>query len=150
MNENLKAAGKFKRIAIIHFSVFLILTIVLIPLFAFLFDNYWLLFGLIFSFVAPIFKAENLKKVFVFLTVAVIIYWYNVGFIFSDKITFYWFSFIFGYINQSFIEGFEGLAGKIISNQASEMTSQIVDGIKSKEKFINDNKNGSNTTASAN
>lgn len=139
MNDNLKIAGKFKRISVIHFSTFLISTIVLIPLFAFLFDNYWLLFGFIFSFVAPIFKAENLKKVFVFLTVAVIIYWFSVGFHFSDKITFYWFSFMFGYINQSFIEGFDNLSQKIIRDQASEMTSQIISGIKYKKKLMDEN-----------
>lgn len=141
MNENLKASRKFKRISVIHFSIFLIATLVLIPLFAFTFNNYWLLLGFVFSFAAPIFKAENLKRVFVFLTVGVIIYWLSIGFHFSDNITFYWFSFIFGYVNQSFIEGFENLAKKIIRDQASEITSQIFSGIKYNNNLMDSNNN---------
>lgn len=57
--------------------------------------------------------------------VEVIVYWYIAGFQFSDKITFYWFSTIFGYIFQAFVQGFEGLDVKIIENEVSGMTSEV-------------------------
>ena len=63
MNEDLAAAAKFRRIATIIFIVFFSLTLILIPAFAFLFHNYWLLFGIAFSFLGYIVKNESQKKV---------------------------------------------------------------------------------------
>ena len=143
MNEDLKAAGKFNRISLILFSVFFIVTISLIPFFAYRFSNYWLLFGIIFSFFPHIFKSLKLTKIFFLLTIAEIIYWFNVGFNFSDEITFFWVSFMFGYLTQAISKGFNDLADKIISNKTSEMTSemssQIINGIKFREKLMGEN-----------
>ena len=95
MNEDLAAEAKFNRIATIIFIVFFILTIVLIPASAFLFDNYWLLFGIAFSFLGYVVKNLKPEKIFFVITIAIIIYWFKVGFHFSDPITFFWFSFLF-------------------------------------------------------
>ena len=94
MNEDLAAAAKFRHIASIIFIVFFSLTLILIPAFAFLFDNYWLLFGIAFSFLGYIVKNLKPEKIFFVITIAIIIYWFKVGFHFSDPITFFWLSFL--------------------------------------------------------
>lgn len=141
MNEDLAAAGKFKRIATIIFIVFFILTIILTPTFAFLFDNYWLLFGIAFSFFGYVVKNLKPEKIFFVITIAIIIYWFKAGFHFSDPITFFWFSFLFGGIFKAFVIGYDDLARKIIDTMASDMTSQIISGIKYRQKTMEENKN---------
>lgn len=132
MNEDLAAAAKFRRIATIIFIVFFSLTLILIPTFAFLFDNYWLLFGIAFSFLGYIVKNLKPEKIFFVITIAIIIYWFNSGFHFPDPITFFWFSFLFGSIFKAFIIGYDDLANQIIEMKASDMTSQIISGIRHK------------------
>ena len=139
MNEDLAAAAKFKRIATIIFIVFFILTIILIPTFAFLFDNYWLLFGIAFSFLGYVVKNLKPEKIFFVITIAIIIYWFKVGFHFSDPITFFWFSFLFGGIFKAFVIGYDNFAKKIIDMKASDMTSQIISGIKYRQKTMGEN-----------
>lgn len=137
MNEDLAAAAKFKRIATIIFAVYFILTLVLIPVFAYLFDNYWLLFGIAFSFLGYIVKDLKPEKIFFLLTIAIIIYWFKVGFHFSDPITFFWFSFLFGGIFKAFVIGYNDLAKEIIDLKASDITAQIMSGIR--QKAMRDN-----------
>jgi hypothetical protein len=119
--------------------VFFILTIILTPLFAFLFDNYWLLFGIAFSFLGYITKNLKPEKIFFVLTIAIIIYWFKVGFRFYDPITFFWFSFLFGGIFRAFVMGYDDLAKKITDTMASDMTAQIISGIKSRQSRMSDN-----------
>lgn len=138
MNEDLAAAAKFKRIATIIFIIFFILTIILIPTFTFLFDNYWLLFGIAFSFLGYIVKDLKPEKIFFIVTIAIIIYWFKSGFRFSDPVTFFWFSFLFGSIFKAFVIGYNDLAKKIIDMKASDMTSEIISGIR--RKAMRDNK----------
>lgn len=140
MNEDLAAAAKFKRIATIIFIVFFILTIILIPAFAFLFNNYWILFGIAFSFLGYVVKNLKPEKIFFVITIAIIIYWFKAGFHFSDPITFFWFSFLFGSIFKAFVIGYDELAQKIIDMKASDMTSQIISGIKYRQKAMGENK----------
>lgn len=140
MNEDLLAAAKFKRIATIIFIVFFILTIILIPTFAFLFDNYWLLFGIAFSFLGYIVKDLKPEKIFFVITIAIIIYWIKSGFHFTDPITFFWFSFLFGSIFKAFAIGYDNVAKKITDTMASDMTTQIISGIKSRQNRMGDNK----------
>lgn len=129
MNE-VEASAKFKRIANIIFLLFLILTLILPPTFAFLFDNYWLLFGIAFSLIGYHAKNRNLKpeKIFFLVTIAIVIYWFNVGFRFSDLITFFWFSYLFGNIFRAFVISYEDLSAKIADTYASNLTSQFMDG----------------------
>ena len=129
MNDSLNTSRKFKRISVIIFFIFLILTIILVPVFAYLFNDYWLLFGILFAIFIPKFR-----KLFVLISVSVIIYWIIAGFQFSDKFTFFWFSSIFGLIFQSYSQSYDDLASKIIQNEASEITSNILNGIKWKNK----------------
>lgn len=138
MNEDLAAAAKFKRIATIIFIVFVILTVILIPTFSFFFDNYWLLFGIGFSLLGYIVKDLKPEKIFFVTTIGIIIYWFNTGFHFSDPVTFFWFSFLFGSIFKAFVIGYDNLADKIISEKASDMTSEIISGIR--HKAMRDNK----------
>jgi len=140
MNEDLLAAAKFKRIATIIFIVFFIITIILIPTFAFLFDNYWLLFGIAFSFLGYIVKDLKPEKIFFVITIAIIIYWFKSSFHFSDPITFFWFSFLFGSIFKAFAIGYDNVAKKITDTMASDMTTQIISGIKSRQNRMGDNK----------
>jgi len=140
MNEDLAAAAKFKRIATIIFIVFFILTIILTPLFAFLFDNYWLLFGIAFSFLGYIVKNLKPEKIFFVITIAVIVYWFKAGFHFSDPLTFFWFSFLFGSIFKAFVMGYDDLSKKITDTMASDMTAQIISGIKSRQNVMGENK----------
>ncbi|MEO6136410.1 MAG: hypothetical protein ABIP35_14725 [Ginsengibacter sp.] len=140
MNEDLAAAAKFKRIATIIFIVFFSLTLILIPAFAFLFDNYWLLFGIAFSFLGYVVKNLKPEKIFFVITIAIIIYWFKVGFHFSDPITFFWFSFLFGGIFKAIVIGYDDLAKKIIDMKASDMTSQIISGIKYRQKTMGEDK----------
>ena len=139
MNEDLAAAAKFKRIATIIFIVFFILTIILIPTFAFLFDNYWHLLGIAFSFLGYVVKNLKPEKIFFVITIAIIIYWFKVGFHFSDPITFFWFSFLFGSIFKAFVIGYDDLAKTTIDMMASDMTSQIISGIKYRQKTMGEN-----------
>lgn len=138
MNEDLSAAAKFKRTVTIIFIVFFILTIILVPTFAFLFDNYWLLFGLAFSFLGYIVKDLKPEKVFFVITIAIIIYWFKSGFHFSDPVTFFWFSFLFGNIFKAIIIRYDDLSNKIIDSNVSDISSQIMSGIKQKRDSAND------------
>jgi len=135
MNDSLKAARKFKHKSHIIFSIFLILTFVLVPMFAYLFNNYWLLFGIVFA----IFISKLTKLLLVF-TVGVAIYWYITGFQFSDEISFFWFSTIFGYIFQLFVQVFDELSVKIIENEVAGMNSSIKDQIQSRNKRMDNDK----------
>ena len=75
MNEDLQKAGKFKRISTAIFGVFLILTIILPFIASYIFNNYWLLFGIIFSYLGYAFYNTKFMKAFFILTIAIIIYW---------------------------------------------------------------------------
>lgn len=140
MNEDLAAAAKFHRIATIIFIVFFILTIILIPASAFFFDNYWLLFGIAFSFLGYVVKNLKPEKIFFVITIAIIVYWVKVGFHFSDTITFFWFSYLFGSIFKAFVIGYNDLGKKITDKMASDMTAEIISGIKSRQNLISDKK----------
>lgn len=139
MNEDLKTAGKFKRISLIIFGIYFILTIILVPLFSYLFDNYWLLFGIIFSYLGTIVKNAKIGKVFLVITILVIIFWFEAGFDFSDKVTFFWFSFLFGSICQSFRKVYDELAQHIIDREVDDINSIIKRGVEMKRKQKTDN-----------
>jgi hypothetical protein len=129
MNDSLNAARKFKQTSLIIFSIFFLLTFVLVSMFAYLFNNYWLLFGIVFAI-----YISKLTKLLLLFTVGVVIHWYTAGFHFSDETTFFWFSTIFGFIFQAFVQGFDELSTKVIDNEASEMTSSIIDQIQRRNK----------------
>lgn len=135
MNDSLKAARKFKHRSVLIFSIFFILTLVLVPMFAYLFNNYWLLFGIVFAIFI-----SKLTKLFLVFTVGVVIYWFIAGFQFSDTVTFFWFSTIFGYIFQLFVQGFAELSEKIIENEVAEMNSSIKEQIQRRYKRMDNDK----------
>ena len=135
MNDSLKAARKFKHKSVLIFSIFIILIFVLVPMFAYLFNNHWLLFGIVFAIFI-----SKLPKLFLVFTVGVIIYWFSAGFQFTDTITFYWFSTLFGYVFQLFVQVFDELSVKIIENEVSEMTSGVKDQIQRRNKMMDEDK----------
>ena len=139
MNKDLEAARRLKYSTSIIYIVFFTLTIILIPIFSFLFDNYWLLFGIVFSFLGTIVKNAKIGKVFLLITIAIIIYWIEAGFDFSDQVTFYWFSFLFGSTCQTFVNSNNDLADRIIDMKSSEITSEIISSIKLRQKFMHKN-----------
>lgn len=141
MNEDLQAVAKFKRTATILFIIFFSITLILIPLFAILFKNYWLLFGIIFSFVGYRTKNTTLQTLFLIVTIAIIIYWFKLGFRFSDQVTFFWLSFVFGYIFKGLINANDSLADKIIDMKVSEINSEIIRGVEERQKIIGGNTN---------
>lgn len=128
MNKDIKASMRFKTIANNFLFAFVILTLTLPPLFSYLFDNYWLLFGIIFSLLGYIVKDLKPEKFFFLVTVAIVIYWFNVGFHFTDLVTFFWLSYLFGSVAKAFVIEYEDLSEKIIDNMASEMTSKLING----------------------
>ena len=125
MNDSLAASARFKNISNIIATAFLALTLILIPAFAYVFANYWLLFGIAFSLMGYMTKDLKPEKVFFAITIAIGIYWYNEGFRFSEPSTFFWFSFLFGGVFKAFVIGYDDLAKKIIEMKASDMTSEI-------------------------
>ena len=139
MNEDIQAAAKFYRIANIIFTVFLCLTLILIPLFALLLKNYWLLFGIAFCFIGYSFFKTKLEKAFIPITIASVLYWFDIGFHFSDQVTFFWLSYLFGNIFKHLVKSYDDLATKIIDMRASEISSSIKRGIR--EAAIRNNKN---------
>lgn len=141
MNEDLQAVAKFKRTATILFIIFFSITLILIPLFAILFKNYWLLFGIVFSFVGYRTKNTTLQTLFLIVTIAIIIYWFKLGFRFSDQVTFFWLSFVFGYIFKGLINANDSLADKIIDMRVSEINSEIIRGVEERQKIIGGNTN---------
>ena len=141
MNEDLQAVAKFKRTATILFIMFFSITLILIPLFAILFKNYWLLLGIIFSFVGYRTKNTTLQTLFLIVTIAIIIYWFKLGFRFSDQVTFFWLSFVLGYIFKGLIYANDSLADKIIDMKVSEINSEIIRGVEARQKIIGGNTN---------
>jgi hypothetical protein len=113
MNEYIKAAAKFERNASIVFIVFFIITLFLVPVLVYIFKNIWLFLGILFSFLGYTFKDRKPEKIFFLVSIAIVIYWFSVGFRFSDSVTFCWFSYLFGSVCKAFIIGFEDLAKKI-------------------------------------
>lgn len=132
MNEYLQKAGKFKRISTAIFGVFLILTIILPFIASYFFTNYWLLFGVLFSYLGYAFCNTRFMKVFFILTIAIIIYWSDSGFHLEQKLTFFWLSFLFGNIFKMLIDVFESLSKDIIDQQVSDINSTIKRGIETK------------------
>jgi hypothetical protein len=130
MNEDLKIAQKFKRRSIIAFSLFFVLTLILVPFFSYLFDNYWLLFGIIFSYLGTVFHNHKLMILFYLLTIGIIIHWIINGFNFREELTFYWFSFLFGNIFQTIIKVNENMAKAIIEETTNDITETIRKGSK--------------------
>lgn len=137
MNEDLAASARFKNISNVIATVFLALTLILIPVFAYMFANYWLLFGIAFSILGYFLKDLKPEKIFFAITIAIAIYWYNAGFRFSDPYTFFWFSFLFGSIFKAFVIGYDDSANKIIEMKASDMNSEIISGISHRQKNQN-------------
>jgi hypothetical protein len=137
MNKDLETAGKFKRISLIIFGIYFISTIILVPLFSYLFDNYWLLFGIIFSYLGTIVKNNQIGKGFFLIIIVIIIYWIENGFDFSDQVTFYWFSFLFGSICQSFRKVYDELAQHIIDREVGDINSYIKGRVEMKRKQDN-------------
>lgn len=137
MNKDLETAGRFKRISLIIFSIYFISTIILIPLFSYLFDNYWLLFGIIFSYLGTIVKNNQIGKGFFIIIIIIIIYWFENGFDFSDQVTFFWFSFLFGSICQSFRKVYDELAQHIIDREVDDINSYIKGRMEMKRKQDN-------------
>lgn len=119
MNEDFNAARKFKLVASVLTIIFFILNIALIPICSYLAGNYWLLFGIFFSYMGTIDDMSNSRKLIVPLTLGVIIYWIIKGFYFFDYVTFFWFLFLFGKIFQNFINSYENLSKRIIDNSSS-------------------------------
>lgn len=134
MNEDLQKAGKFKRISLIIFMVYFILTIVLTLVASYLFNNYWLLFGIVFSYLGNAFHNTKFIKVFYLLTIAIIIYWAYNGFSLKQELTFFWLSFIFGNIFKVFIDVYDGLSNTIIDTHVSDFNSYIKRGVEMKRK----------------
>lgn len=137
MNKDLETAGRFKRISLIIFSIYFISTIILVPLFSYLFDNYWLLFGIIFSYLGTIVKNNQIGKGFFIIIIMIIIYWLVNGFDFSDQVTFFWFSFLFGSICQSFRKVYDELAQHIIDREVDDINSIIKRGVERKREQNN-------------
>lgn len=137
MNDSLQASRKFKERSATIFLIFLTLTLLLVPMFSYLFNDYWLLFGVVFAM-----YISKLTKLILISSVGVFLYWYIEGFQFSDKVTFFWFSMMFGFVFQAAVQGFDDLATRIIQNEVSEMTSSITNRIQRRNKSSdNDNDN---------
>ena len=139
MNEDLQAVNKFRTISAKFFIAFLCFTLIVIPTFSYLLKNYWLLFGIAFSFIGYILYKTKFEKIFIPITIATVLYWIDVGFHFSDQVTFFWLSFFFGNLFKSFVKSYNDLADKILDLKASEMSSYIKRGIK--EAAIRNNTN---------
>jgi hypothetical protein len=135
MNEDLRQVRKFTLIASILTIIFFASNIILIPICSYIAGNYWLLFGIVFSYLGSIDDIPNSRKLIVPLTLGVIIYWIVKGFYFFDFVTFFWFSFMFGKIIQTFIDSYKNLSKMIIDNKVSEMTDVILSGVKNKKNL---------------
>lgn len=127
MESPMKMAIRQRKIGIYFFVFFVIVTFFVIPLLSYLFDNYWLLIGIIFSYMGKVFSAGNYSKIFYIPTIGVIIYWIIYGFVFSDLVTFFWFSLIFGSICQTLTEASDSAANTILEMDASEKTDKFME-----------------------
>ena len=116
MNDDLRAATKFFNIAGIMFFVFLAVSVIGIPILSYIFKNYWLLFGILFSFIGYFLYNNKPSNLFFTLTFAIVIYWIFYGFKFSEPITFFWFSYFIANIFKGFYLNFEKLGNDITNN----------------------------------
>lgn len=132
MDESIKIAAKFKNISSLIFFVFVVMTIVLSVTFSYLFNNYWLLFAIPIALYSP-----KVQKLFVLTTIGIIIYWFVKGFRFSDELTFFWISSLFGLLCQLFVKTYEDLAEKIIEKHSSDIISGIIDNIQDRNEMLN-------------
>lgn len=139
MNEDLQKAGKFKRISTAIFGVFLILTIVLPFITSYFFNNYWLLFGILFSYLGYAFYDTKFMKAFFVLTIAMIVYWIDKGFHLEQILTFFWLSSLFGNILKMLIDIFESLSKDIIDQKVLDINSTIKRGVEMKRKHNTNN-----------
>ena len=134
MNESLQTAKKFQKISLAIFFIFLVITIVLAITFSYIFNNYWLLFGIPFAL-----YLSKSRKLFIISTIAIIIYWFEKGFNFSNEFTFFWISAVFGSIFHLFVKTYEMTADKIIENEVEEVASEIENSIKYRNQTLNKN-----------
>lgn len=134
MNEDLIAVRKFRGKASIIGLLFYISTLTLIPICSYYVDNYWLLFGILFSFLGSIDDVPNSRKLILPFTIGATLYWVIKGFYFFDNVTFFWFSFLFGKLFQSLVDTYKNLANQIIDEKVSAFSSAIRDGVAAKKK----------------
>lgn len=133
----MEAARKFQRISMIMTFLYFTLTLIVIPILSYLYNDYFLLFGILFSILGGNFTHPQLKKLFVLATIGIIIYWISSGINFTEKLTFFWFCLLFGYLCKTFINGYEELGYKIIEQDTSEIFSRMKSGIEFNEKLKN-------------
>ena len=80
--------------------------LIIFPYFAYHFDNWYLLFGILFSWLGS-FSVFNFKSYMGIFLILAIITWIRVGFNFHQYVTFFFFSSLFGYIVTTMAESYD-------------------------------------------
>lgn len=76
--------------------------LIAVPILCYQYDNWWLLFGILFVYAGVSVGFTKIKYlIFVLLTVAGIIFWSLNGFNFHELITFYLICFLYGFVGQT-------------------------------------------------
>ena len=74
-------------------------TLIIVTIIAFIFHNWWLLFGIFFSYGgATIYNTKVRYLILILITTAYLVYWNNKGFDVHQLVSFYFVCFIFGFI----------------------------------------------------
>ena len=125
MNENIVAARKYKTKSQVIAFVFTIFLIVISFTFSYFFDNYWLLFGIVFGMIF-----NQFGKIFLFLTIGIIIYWYTKGFKINDEFTFYWILSLIACVVRIYVQAYEDTSKIILDEHISSKTKPIFENAK--------------------
>jgi len=112
----MKTTFRFKVPMQLFAFITLILPLVVIPIIAYLFDNWWLLCGVLSVFLG-VWLAESKPKLFFVLPPLGIAFWIEQGFDIHNPLTFFLFCCAFGYVFYSITIEYEKLFKKeLVSN----------------------------------
>ncbi|MEI7508148.1 MAG: tetratricopeptide repeat protein [Flavobacterium sp.] len=76
---------------------YLFAPLIIVPIVAYYQENWWLLFGIIFSYVAS-YSISRKSKIFQLFTPIIVAYWIINGFNFNQNLTFFYFASTWGYV----------------------------------------------------
>lgn len=119
----LKGTGKF----IFYFFMYgyMIGPLILVPLIAYKYENWYLLFGILFSYLSTFLTTINIKNTWGVVLLFFIWYWFKNGFHLDDYLTFFYVCYFWGGIFYQFAVGLEEEYAKIEVVKNSDIFNRL-------------------------
>lgn len=124
--DNAKTAYTMHRISNFFYAMMLFVPLITVPIFAYKFNNWWLLFGILITFVGSALTSnKKLHYIFYISTIGIIVNWITNHFIFKEPITFFYFCLLFGFLCAAMGEGYRDEERKIVDNISDKIDKKL-------------------------